>query len=190
MRNVYRLLPPRREGLQTVRVNDDVFLDWCYSGTEANVPAAVHGRRHGDDDEEFADYPVSAPYCPALSLRILDQVRERFAPHGYFIPLAVLGAHEQQHEVYFPRHTVDCLDHAASTPPQGVLDEIQTAVFLSDRLPLEAPSFRVPGAPTSVYWNGWAAELLAGLLGPEKLALRLVWSEDPEAEVHPNPMGF
>jgi hypothetical protein len=82
-------------------------------GTGTNVPAAVHGWRHGDDDEEFADYPVSSPYCPVLSLRVLDQVRERFAPHGYFIPLAVVGRTSSSTRCTFPGTQWT----ASATPP-------------------------------------------------------------------------
>ncbi|MEK0097612.1 hypothetical protein WDA79_03650 [Streptomyces sp. A475] len=48
----------------------------------------------------------------------------------------------------------DCLDLATSSAPAET-GEIEHAVFVPDRIPCDAPCFRLTDNKTLVYWNGW-----------------------------------
>ncbi|MGK5497283.1 hypothetical protein [Streptomyces sp. URMC 125] len=88
-----------------------------------------------------------------------------------------------------PLHVVDCLDQERSSLPTEPTGLVERAVFRPEALPVHLPAFRIPAFPYGIYWNGWAADLLRDLIGEDNLELRLVWSTDPDAPVHRNPMS-
>jgi hypothetical protein len=188
--SVYRILPPFKEGLRSILVNDWPLIRWQIHGDPADLPTHAEGEWQGPPDFREIDYPSSALGAPVLSRRIADEVRERFAPGGHFIPVSVSGEPQGEYELYIAEHVVDCLDRERSSAPLQPTLVIEKSVFLPERLPLRYAAFQVPDFPGGVYWNGWAAELLRDLIGKDDLELRLVWSTDPDAVPHSNPMGF
>ena len=81
----------------------------------------------------------------------------------------------------------DCLDEAASSEPQEFTGYRRQVAFHADRLP-DTAAFRIPQAPTVVYWNRGAAERIQALVGADAEAWP-VWSLDPALPPHPNPMA-
>ncbi|MCH6160408.1 hypothetical protein [Streptomyces marispadix] len=188
--SVYRILPPFKEGLRSILVDDWPLIRWQTHGDPAEMPTRVTAEWQGPPNFREIDYPSSSLGAPVLSRRVADKVRDRFSPGGSFLPVSVSGEPEGKYELYVAEHVVDCLDPDRSSAPLQPTLVIEKAVFLPERLPLEYAAFRVPGFPRGVYWNGWAVELLCELIGRDDLELRLVWSTDPDAVPHRNPMGF
>ncbi|WP_158751460.1 hypothetical protein [Streptomyces bicolor] len=158
--------------------------------TPLTSPSARLRDWQGPPEWQEMDYPSISAAAPVFSRRIADRVRELFADGGTFVPVDLPGKPEGAYELYVAEQVVDCLDHEQSSEPRMPLDEIERAVFRPEALPLHLPAFRVPGSAWSVHWNGWAADLLCDLIGRDNLELRLVWSTDPEAKPHRDPMGF
>lgn len=187
---VYRVLPPYRDGLRTVLVHGEQLMRWQKRGDPADFPERVEAEWQGPAEWEEIDYPSSSVGAPVLSRRIADHVRERFSKGGTFVPVDLPEAPTGAYELYVPLHVVDCLDQEKSSEPRRPGGVIEKAVFHPEALPVELPAFRTPEFPRGVYWNAWAVDLLRELVGDDELELRLVWSTDPNAPVHRNPMGF
>lgn len=88
-----------------------------------------------------------------------------------------------------PTTVSDCLDRLNSSAPEAT-GRIRKAVFHHDRVPLQIPAFRLPRNRAYVYWNAWAARLIESSAALGSVELRLVWSSDPTATPHQDPMGF
>jgi len=185
---VYRILPPFRDGLRAVLVHSEQLIRWQLGGDPADFPERVKADWQGPPGWEEIDYPSSSVEAPVLSRHVADRVRDRFTPGGRFLPVDLPGAPQGAYELYVPLHVVDCLDPEKSSPPTEPTGLIERAVFRPEALPLHLPAFRIPAFPHGIYWNGWAVDLLRELIGEDNLELRLVWSTDPDAPVHPNPM--
>jgi len=135
-----------------------------------------------------ADYPTADPASPVLSAALLQAVRDRFSGTGHFIPVNVPGLAAGTYTAYVPTTVSDCLDRLNSSAPEAT-GRIRKAVFHQDRVPLHVPAFRLPENRTHVYWNAWAAHLIESSAAPGSVELRLVWSSDPTATPHRDPMG-
>ncbi|MEK0098492.1 hypothetical protein WDA79_08275 [Streptomyces sp. A475] len=137
----------------------------------------------------MSDYPSGHTAAPVLSRKLADETRAAFQPFGTYIPVHVPDGRPDDFVAYIPDGVADCLDHKASSAPAAT-GEIERAVFVPDRIPCDAPCFRLTDNKTFVYWNGWAARLIQSFAGPDNVELRLVWSTGATAESHPRPMGF
>ncbi len=124
-----------------------------------------------------------------LGATLLKAVRDRFAGTGHFIPVNVPGLPAGTYTAYVPSTVADCLDEARSSAPE-LTGKIRQAVFRGDRVPVDVPAFRLPENRTYVYWNAWAAHLIEEAAPSGSVELRLVWSSDPTATPHRDPMGF
>lgn len=185
---VYRILPPFREGLRAVLAHDEQLIRWQLRGDPADFPERVEADWQGPPGWEEIDYPSSQIGAPVLSRRVADRVRDCFTAGGRFVPVDLPGAAEGAYELYVPLHVADCLDQERSSLPTEPTGLVERAVFRPEALPVHLPAFRIPASPYGIYWNGWAADLLRDLIGEDNLELRLVWSTDPDAPVHRNPM--
>jgi hypothetical protein len=164
-------------------------MRWELDGDDRPRPVELTAEWHGDPRGTVSGYPSAHTAAPVLSRELADGTRAAFEAFGTYIALRVPGAGPDDFCVYVPDVVADCLDRDASSEPDDT-GEIDHAVFVPDRVPADAPCFRLPQSRTFVYWNGWAARLIQTLAGPENTELRLVWSTDPTAEPHPYPMGF
>lgn len=187
---VYRIMPPFRDNLRTVLVEGVQLARWQYRGDPADFPQRAAADWQGPPEWQEMGYPSISAAAPVFSRRVADRVREHFDGGGTFVPVDLPDMPEGAYELYVAERVVDCLDHEQSSEPLMPRHEIERAVFRPDALPLHLPAFRVPGCFWSVYWNGWATDLLRDLIGEDNLELRLVWSTDPEAKPHRAPMGF
>lgn len=188
--SVYRILPAFDDELRTLHVNGEQLIRWQKFGEPADLPTRVEAEWQAPSTCREVDFPSSSVGSPVLGRGVADQVRERFAAGGEFVPVSISGEPEGKYELYIAKHVVDCLDPDRSSAPQRPGGVIQKTVFRPALLPLQYAAFRVPGFPRGVYWNSWAVDLLCDLIGKDDLELRLVWSTDPDAEPHRNPMGF
>lgn len=187
---LYRILPPYRDGVRTVLVRGEQLIRWQKRGDPADFPGRVEAEWQGPPGWQEVDYPSSSVGAPVLSRRIADRVRERFSDGGTFVPVDLPEAPEGAYELYVPLHVVDCLDQEKSSEPSRPGGVIERAVFRPEAVPLGLPAFRVPGFPRGVYWNAWAVDLLRDLVGEDDLELRLMWSSDQKASVHPHAMDL
>jgi hypothetical protein len=153
------------------------------------VPAEIPGSLHGNHAGTLADYPTSDFGSPVLSAALLQSVRARFSEAGHFIPVDVPGLAVGTYTAYVPTTVSDCLDRLNSSTPEATR-KIRSAVFHQHLVPLHVPAFRLTENKTYVYWNAWAARLIESSAAPGSLELRLVWSSDPTATPHRDPMGF
>ncbi|MFJ2832702.1 hypothetical protein ACIPC1_34990 [Streptomyces sp. NPDC087263] len=127
-----------------------------------------------------------------LGRSVADALADELSAAGRLVPFVIDGNESSESDdyfVYLVERIVDCLDTRRSSKPKKTTGEITKAVFFPDALPAELPAFRVPQYCGGVYWNGWAVDCLAELLGDD-IEARLVWSEDPSLTPHPNLWGF
>jgi len=187
---VYRLMPSARN-LRTLRP-DDSLVDlkrWQFQGDRAPRPTVFAAEWTGDPKARKAEFASDCPGAPILGAGLADRLREDLEKSGGLLPVRVEGAPADAYVLHLVDQVVDCVDTRTSSRPKKATGEMRKTVFRPDALPLALPSFRVPQFPVAVQWNGWAATRLVELLGGD-IEARLVWSEDPAAEPHPDPWGF
>ncbi|MEV6296546.1 hypothetical protein AB0M41_40420 [Streptomyces sp. NPDC051896] len=186
---VFRVVPRYHDSFKGVLLEDDQMLRWELDEQAVPLPAEIPGSLHGELGGTPADYPTSDPASPVLSAALLQAVRDRFSGTGHFIPVNVPGLATGTYTAYVPTTVADCLDRLNSSAPEAT-GRIRKAVFHQERVPLNVPAFRLPENRTYVYWNAWAAHLIESSAAPGSVELRLVWSSDPTATPHRDPMGF
>ncbi|MFF9019293.1 hypothetical protein [Streptomyces eurythermus] len=186
---VFRITPSFGDHYKTLLVDALPLLRWEMDESVNPLPEALDAEWHGNPRGTVSDYPSGHAVVPVFSRRLAEETFPRFQGFGYCIPVQVPDARAGDYRAYVPSVVADCLDRKASSSPNEV-GEIEHAAFIPERLPLEAPCFRLTDNRTYVYWNGWAARLIQSITGPENVELRLVWSTDPGAVPHPRPMGF
>ncbi|MER7197463.1 hypothetical protein CG723_44290 [Streptomyces sp. CB01635] len=187
--DVFRVMPEFGDRYKGLLVDALPLMRWEIDSSAHPLPGALLAEWHGYPGGTVSDYPSGHIAAPVLSRKLADETRAAFQSFGTYIPVHVPGGVSDDFCAYIPDVVADCLDHEASSAPDET-GEIERAVFAPDRIPSDAPCFRLTGNETYVYWNGWAARLIQSLAGPENVELRLVWSADPTAERHPRPMGF
>lgn len=191
--SVYRLLPRMGE-FRTLLLGSSLrkLIRWQISGSESDLPTSFSGSWDGNPRWRNGEFPCGYPGAPVLGRRVADALSDELPAAGRLVPVAIEGnesSESDEYFVYLVERIADCLDTRRSSKPKKTTGEITKAVFLPDALPAELPAFRVPEYRGGVYWNGWAVDRLAELLGDD-LEARLVWSEDPSLTPHPNPWGF
>ncbi|WP_406841291.1 hypothetical protein ACICHK_22980 [Streptomyces sp. AHU1] len=187
---VYRLMPSARN-LRTLRP-DDSLIDlkrWQFQGDRVPRPTGFAAEWTGDPRAREAEFASDCPGAPILGAGLADRLREGLEKSGGLLPVRVEGAPADAYVLHLVDQVVDCVDIRTSSRPKKATGEMRKTVFRPDALPLALPSFRVPQFPVAVQWNGWAVARLVELLGCD-IEARLVWSEDPAAEPHPDPWGF
>jgi hypothetical protein len=187
---VYRVLPPHAERLRTLRIDGLQLIRWQKHGDPVDMPTQVHAEWQGPPEYREVDYPSSSVGAPVLSRDVADNVREPFASAGIFVPVRTPGEAEKCYELYAVTRVADCLDLENSSEPLPPVSVRRKHVFVPELVPQECAAFRLPQFPRGVYWNAWAVELLCDLIGRENLEVRLVWSTDPTAVPHHDPMGL
>jgi hypothetical protein len=187
--DVFRITPDFGDRYKGLLVDALPLMRWEIDSSAHPRPDVLLAEWHGNPGGTVSDYPSGHTAAPVLSRRLADETRAAFQSFGTYIPVHVPDGGPDDFCAYIPDVVADCLDHEASSAPAET-GEIESAVFLPDRIPSDAPCFRLTDNKTDVYWNGWAARLIQSLAGPDNVELRLVWSADPTAEPHPRPMGF
>ncbi|MGJ5752037.1 hypothetical protein FB563_0102 [Streptomyces puniciscabiei] len=186
---VFRVVPRYHDSFKGILLEDDQILRWELDEQTVPLPAEIPGSLHGELGGTPADYPTSDPASPVLSAALLEAVRDRFSGTGHFIPVNVPGLAAGTYTAYVPATVADCLDQLNSSTPEAT-GRIRKAAFHQDRVPVQFPAFRLPQNRTYVYWNAWAARLIESSAAPGSVELRLVWSSNPTATPHRDPMGF
>ncbi|MFD5424002.1 hypothetical protein [Streptomyces sp. NPDC127084] len=186
---VFRIVPRFHDSFRGVFLEDDQILRWELDEQTVPLPAEVPGSLHGDPAGTLADYPSSDFGSPILSAALLRAVRDRFSGTGHFIPVNVPSLAFGAYTAYVPTTVFDCLDQLNSSTPEAT-GKIRFAVFHQHLVPQQVPAFRLTENKTYVYWNAWAARSIESSAAPGSLELRLVWSSDPTATPHRDPMGF
>ncbi|RMI44283.1 hypothetical protein [Streptomyces triticirhizae] len=190
-RAVYRLLPSRRD-IRTVRFDDSLtqLKRWEFHGPPQRRPDHFGAEWLGEPGWPKAEFPSTYPDAPVFSRRLVELLGDELATAGTLLPLTVTeggAVADEDYRVYVVDTVVDCVDTARSSRP-GPTGEMKRTVFRPEALPTRLPAFRVPQFPVGVYWNGWAADRLSGLLG-DHLEARLVWSNAPGSRPHPFVWG-
>ncbi|MFF9019294.1 hypothetical protein [Streptomyces eurythermus] len=186
---VYRLVPRFHDDFRGALLESDEIMRWELDEEATPLPAELPGSLQGDPSGTLSEFPTANPAAPILGATLLKAVRDRFAGTGHFIPVNVPGLPAGTYTAYVPTTVADCLDEARSSAPE-LTGKIRQAVFHEDRVPVDVPAFRLPENRTYVYWNAWAARLIEEAAPPRSVELRLVWSSDPTATPHRDPMGF
>lgn len=189
--SVFRLLPGMNRQSRTVLPDDEAMIrliQW-ERGVADTPPEAVGGRWNGSPGQPACEFPTGSPEGPILSRRIAEALGDDLLKAGRCIPVPMEGDDPGDYVFYVVEAVVDCLDAGLSSEPDGFTGRIEQTTLRPDAVPVDLPAFRLPQAPTSVHWTGWAAARLKALLGDE-LELRLIWSADPTQTPHPNPWGF
>ncbi|WP_369248419.1 hypothetical protein [Streptomyces sp. R41] len=164
------------------------LMRWQLGGSTGAHPKEFAAEWGGHPRWTKSEFPNGDPSSPVLSRRIADLLRDDLEKAGRLLPVRIEKAEADEYLLYLVEQVADCLDMERSSPPDR-LGRVQQSVFRPEALPADVPAFRSMGFPTAVCWNGWAVELLSGLLG-DLLEARLVWSEDPGLVPHPDPWGF
>ena len=190
--SVCRLLPRIADDSRGLAFDYTIrrLMRWQTTGSSSDYPTGIQADWLDEAGERKADFPSGYPGAPVLSRRLAELLGEEILLRaGALLPLWIDGVEQDEHRLYVVEQVVDCVDLRRSSKPKRMNGEIKKAVFRPDAVPADLPAFRIPQFPTAVYWNGWAATELAGLLG-EELEARLVWSEEPARIPHPDPWGF
>ena len=140
------------------------------------------GRRYA-----YPSYDLLAPILPVLAA---DVLRDELTGSGSLVPLETADDGPVEHgayELFVAENLVDCLDVEASSDPENRDGYRRTVAFHADRLP-DTLAFRVPQIPTLTYWTRTGADRVVDLVGDDVEPV-VVWSQDPDLPVHPNPMG-
>ncbi|MFE1286644.1 hypothetical protein [Streptomyces sp. NPDC058751] len=196
---VYRLLPRMGE-FRTLLLGTSLrkLIRWQITGSATDLPTSFSGSWDGNPGWRKGEFPSGYPGAPVLSRRVADLLAADLSASGSFVPVAIEAADpafpsgadgSDDYVLHLVDQVVDCLDTRRSSKPKKTTGEITKAVFRPEALPVELAAFRVPEYRGGVYWNGWAVDRLAGLVGDD-LEARLVWSQDPSARPHPDPWGF
>ncbi|WP_189325940.1 hypothetical protein [Streptomyces flaveus] len=187
--SVYRLLPSMRE-FQLLHFDNSLvdLMRWQASGSQGQFPMEFTAEWGGHPRWTKSEFPTGNPSSPVLSCRLADLLRDDLERAGRLLPIRIENADADDYLLYVVELVADCLDTEKSSPADK-LGRVQRSVFRPEALPADVPAFRPTGFPTAVCWNGWAVDLLNGLLG-DQLEARLVWSEDPKDVPYPDPWGF
>ncbi|MER6994870.1 hypothetical protein [Streptomyces sp. NPDC000410] len=188
---MYRLLSALREfrTLYLVDLSLTKVNRWQRSGRSEDCPEEITAEWIGNPVLRVTEFPAGYPSAPVLSRRLVDALHDDLTAAGRFVPVRTDDADAGEFLLYAVEAVVDCLDARRSSKPRKATGHIKQVVFQQDALPYDLPAFRIPEWPGAVFWNGWAADRLAELLGDD-LEARLVWSDDRSLTPHPDPMGF
>jgi hypothetical protein len=189
---VYRLLPGMGE-FRTLRLDETSharLIRWQRTGSAETPPERVSVVWDGPPQLRPAEFASGLIGARLLSRRIADLMRADLLTAGAFIPVSSDDSGEGEYLFYLAEPVVGCVDTGRSSKPQRTSGQIKKTVFRPEALPVELAAFRIPEYPVAIYWNGWAADRQAGLLGDD-IEARLVWSADRSATPHPaDPWGF
>lgn len=194
--SVHRLLPSlgdfRTLGLDEVPRRK--LLQWLHTGSPTDLPAALTGTWDGRPGLRQSEFPCGYRGAPVLSRRVAEALWDDLTAVGRLLPVHTDTDPPGEdgtaaYLLFAVADVVDCLDTRRSSKPKRMTGEIKKAIFRPEAVPRHALAFRVPEYPGGVYWTGQAVERLSALLGDD-LEARLVWSQDPDREPHPNPWGI
>ncbi|GAA3888170.1 hypothetical protein [Streptomyces sedi] len=183
---VYRLMPSRRD-IRGVLFDEGLvqLKRWEIYGPPVVPPEWFGARWQGERSWPKAAFPSTFPDAPVLSSLLVERFGAEWESAGRLLPLTITDGGavvDEDYRVWRVDEMVDCVDTAASSRPNAG-GEMARTVFRADALPVRLPAFRVPQAPTCVYWNGWMVDRLKGLLGDD-LEARLAWSNVPGRRPH------
>ncbi|MFC4464987.1 hypothetical protein ACFPH6_10600 [Streptomyces xiangluensis] len=187
--SVYRLLPSMRE-FQLLHFDNSLvdLMRWQVGCSQGPSPTEFTAEWGGHPRWTKSEFPTGNPSSPVLSRRLADLLRGDLERAGRLLPVRIENADEDNYLLCVVERVADCLDTEKSAPPDK-LGRVQRSIYRPEAVPADVPAFRSTGFPTAVCWNGWAVDLLTGLLG-DQVEARLVWSEDPGLVPHPDPWGF
>ncbi|MEU6391722.1 hypothetical protein [Streptomyces sp. NPDC046939] len=187
--DIFRIAPAFGDRYKGLLVDALPLIRWEIDSSAHARPDRLLAEWHGDPGGTVSGYPCGHTVVPVLGRELAEETRAAFEPFGTYIPVHAPNGGPDDFSAYIPDVVADCLDRGKSSAPTAT-GEIERAVFDPDRIPRDAPCFRLTDNRTFVHWNGWAARLIQSLAGSENVELRLVWSADPTARPHPRPMGF
>ncbi|MEV6235443.1 hypothetical protein [Lentzea sp. NPDC051838] len=191
-RSVYRLLTGMSEArgayrelsIETSDLTD--VIRWELSGSSGSYQNPVHAKWLGERSLRPVEFkPDDA--APCVSVRIAERFRADFEAAGTLRPLVIDGHEDPEWLVFLVEKVVDCLDVERSSEPEWD-GTVRKSVFRADAVPVHLPAFRIPQS-TDVQWNGWMVDRLMKLVSLDVEA-RLVWSENPAVQPHPDPWRF
>lgn len=191
-RAVYRLLTgmgeERGDYRSLVLDTEDLtgIVRWQLSGSPEDLPERVKAEWVGDPSGRPVEFSPGDS-APVVGGRVAERFRADFEAAGTLHPLHVDGERSGEWFVFLVEEVVDCLDTARSSEPEWD-GTIRKSVFRAEAVPVDLPAFRVPQS-TNIHWNGWMVDRLVELVARDVEA-RLIWSEDPSREPHPDPWGF
>jgi hypothetical protein len=192
-RAVYRLLTgmsEKRGDFRSLTIDTDDLIDvvrWMLSGSPGGFPKRLTAEWVGDPSWRPEEFSPDSNEASIVSIRIAEMFRADFEAAGTLQPLVIDGEESTEWFVFLVEKVVDCLDTDRSSEPEWD-GTIRKSVFRADAVPVDLPAFRVPQS-TNTHWNGWMVDRLMKLVALD-IEARLVWSEDPTREPHPDPWGF
>ncbi|NKE59817.1 hypothetical protein FXN61_24635 [Lentzea sp. PSKA42] len=191
-RAVYRLLIGMKEergDFRSLTIETDDLTEvvrWQLSNTQDSYQNELNAEWVGDPSWRPVEFsPRTA--APVVGVRIAEMFRADFEAAGTLQPLVIDGEESKEWFAFLVEKVVDCLDAEKSSEPEWD-GTIRKSVFRADAVPVDLPAFRVPQS-TNIHWNGWMVDRLMKLVALDVEA-RLIWSDDPTREPHPDPWGF
>lgn len=192
-RAVYRLLigvNEKRDDYRSLTVDTDDLTEvarWQLSASTEPFQKPLHAEWVGDPSWRPVEFSAGST-GPIVGSAIAEKFRADFEAAGTLHPLHIDGEESKEWFIFLVEKVVDCLDVDRSSEPEWN-GTIRHSVFRADAVPVDLPAFRVPQSPHNICWNGWMVDRLMKLVALDVDA-RLIWSEDPAREPHPDPWGF
>ncbi|MFF1595694.1 hypothetical protein ACFVY0_48010, partial [Streptomyces sp. NPDC058286] len=145
--DVFRITSDFDDHYKGLLVDALPLIQWEIDTSARPRPDTPVAEWHGNPGGTVSNYPSGHAVAPVLSRKLADETRAAFQPFGTYIPVQVPDGGPDDFCAYIPNVVADCLDHETSSAPAAT-GEIERAMFAPDRIPTDAPCFRLTETKT------------------------------------------